>query len=42
MIELPAGLTAVIDASIGFVYSFQPICDKTVVLGKPLILLSRP
>ena len=33
MIELPVGVTTVIDGAIEFVYSFGPIAEKTVVLG---------
>lgn len=34
MVALPEALTTVIDGAIEFVYSFQPLADKTLVLGK--------
>ena len=32
--ELPEPVTAVIDEAIKYVYSFGPLAEKTVVLGK--------
>jgi hypothetical protein len=31
--ELPEALTSVIDGSIQFIYSFQPLAEQTLVLG---------
>lgn len=32
--EIPQAAVTAIDAAINFVYSFQPLAEKTVVLGK--------
>ena len=34
MMEIPAPAVAAIDGAIEFVYSFQPLAEKTVFLGK--------
>lgn len=34
MMEIPAPAVAAIDGALEFVYSFQPLAEKTVVLGK--------
>mmetsp|Transcript_7988 Transcript_7988/g.22950 ORF Transcript_7988/g.22950 Transcript_7988/m.22950 type:complete len:501 (+) Transcript_7988:100-1602(+) len=35
--ELPTAVTSVIDAALDFIYSFQPICEKTVILAPPFL-----
>jgi hypothetical protein len=38
MMELPEAVTSVIDGAIQFVYSFEPLADKTLVLGTHPVL----
>ena len=32
--QLPEGVTAVIDSAINAIYSLQPLAEQTVILGK--------
>lgn len=33
MIEIPESITTVIDGSLDYIYSFEPLVAKTVILG---------
>lgn len=39
--SLPEGVTNVIDGALSFIYSFEPLVEKTLVLGRSSTLTGR-